>query len=105
MITFLDALLAGRLLPQPIPRMGAQLYPMFDPGAFYGLGLMVYDVTEPDGRLFWVGHSGGAPGVSAIVVWSPRQAAFAAVALSGEGSAAAFANALLKALDPPPAAP
>ena len=105
MITFLDALLAGRLLPQPVPRMGAQLYPMFDPGAFYGLGLMVYDVTEPGGRLFWVGHSGGAPGVSAIVVWSPRQAAFAAVALSGEGSAAAFANALLKALDPPPAAP
>jgi D-alanyl-D-alanine carboxypeptidase len=103
MISFLNALLAGQLLPQPVARMGASLYPMFDPGSFYGLGLMVYDVPEPGGRLLWIGHSGGAPGVSAIVVWSPRDAAFAAVSLSGEGSAAAFANTLLKALASPSA--
>jgi D-alanyl-D-alanine carboxypeptidase len=105
MIAFLHALLTGRIVPQPVARMGAQLYPMFDPGTFYGLGLMVYDVPDAAGRLVWVGHSGGAPGVNAIVVWSPRDAAFAAVSISGEGSAAAFANALLKALAPPPVAP
>ncbi|CAN7156244.1 serine hydrolase [Phenylobacterium sp. LjRoot225] len=102
MVAFLQALLGGGLLRRPGADLMAQLYPMFDAGTFYGQGLMVYDAPDQDGRLFWIGHSGGAPGVNAIVVWSPRDQAFAAVSLSGEGASAAFANALLKALAVPP---
>jgi len=77
----------------------AEPYPMFEPGTFYGLGVMLYDVG--DAHINWVGHSGGAPGVKAVSIYAPGQNAFAAVALTGDGSAEATANALLKALRGP----
>ena len=46
-------------------------------------------------------HSGGGPGVRAVVAYAPRQRAFVAVALTGDGSAEAAANLLLKALAEP----
>jgi len=46
----------------------------------------------------WVVHSGGGPGVKAVVVWSPARQAYAAIALTGEGSAEATANRLFAAL-------
>ena len=98
----LAALLGGRFLRKPLRReMTAILYPMFDPGTYYGLGMMVFEV--PDGRttLRWIGHAGGAPGASAIAIFSPGDRAIAAVALTGDGSAAAGANLLLKGLAPP----
>lgn len=93
---FLQAVLTGSLLaPATVRAMLAQSWRMFDEPMYYGLGLMLY---EPPGRqpgMVWIGHSGGAPGVKAAVVWSPTDQAYAAVALTGPGSAEAVANALL----------
>lgn len=70
-------------------------------GQFFGLGAMVYELpaspnTPPD---VWLGHSGGLPGAKAVLVWSTRQRAVAAVALSGEASPEALANRLLALLE------
>ncbi|MCE4557857.1 serine hydrolase domain-containing protein [Roseateles cellulosilyticus] len=102
MVRFWSALLGGRLIePSTVQAMTETLYPMFDPGTFYGLGAMVFDVTDSDRRLLWVGHAGGTPGAGALVVYSPADHAFAAVALTGDGPAVASVNALLKALRGP----
>ncbi len=100
MIAFLRALLSGRLLaPAQVEAMFATLYPMFDAGTFYGLGVMAMDVPESGGgSTLWLGHAGGAPGVGAMVLYSPADRAFVAAALTGDGSAAATANLLLKQL-------
>lgn len=70
-------------------------------GQFFGLGTMIYDLpaspnTPPD---VWLGHSGGLPGAKAVVVWSTRQRAVAAVALTGEAPPEALANRLLALLE------
>jgi D-alanyl-D-alanine carboxypeptidase len=70
-------------------------------GQHFGLGAMVYDLpaspnTPPD---VWLGHSGGLPGAKAVVAWSTRQRAVAAVALSGDAPAEALANRLLALLE------
>jgi D-alanyl-D-alanine carboxypeptidase len=79
--------------------MFRDLYPMFGGSPYYGLGVMVYVVPQPDGKTkLWMGHSGGAPGVNAVLAYSPSDSAFVAVALSGDGSAEATANLLLDAL-------
>lgn len=106
MVRFWAALLNGDLLdPAMLAAMTATLHPMFDPGTFYGLGMMLFDVPDGDRRLFWIGHAGGTPGASALVAYAPDDHAFVAVALTGDGSAVAAANALLKALRAPAAAP
>jgi D-alanyl-D-alanine carboxypeptidase len=102
MVAFLQALLGARILkPETTASLLRTPYPMFDPGTFYGLGLMLYDIPAQPSGLYWIGHSGGAPGVAAQIAWSPRDKAFVAVALTGEGSPPAFANALLKAFSAP----
>jgi D-alanyl-D-alanine carboxypeptidase len=99
MIRFWEALLGGRLIERShVAAMIATLHPMIDPGTFYGLGTMVFDVPDGDRRLLWIGHAGGTPGASALVVYSPADHAFAAVALTGDGSAVASVNHLLKAM-------
>lgn len=70
-------------------------------GQFFGLGTMIYDLpaspnTPPD---VWLGHSGGLPGAKAVLVWSTRQRAVAAVALTGEAPPEALANRLLALLE------
>ncbi|MDB5734535.1 MAG: hypothetical protein JWN16_1172 [Alphaproteobacteria bacterium] len=100
MLLFQQALLDGRLLNAATrARMLAEPYPMFESGTFYGLGVMLYDIANAP--INWIGHSGGAPGVKAVSIYAPGQNAFAAVALTGDGSAEATANALLKALHGP----
>lgn len=99
MARFLGALLAGRLVKRETAAlMLARLYPMFDAGTFYGLGLMLFDVPDGNRTVRWVGHAGGVPGASAIVAYSQADNAIVAVALTGDGSAAAVANFLLKTL-------
>jgi D-alanyl-D-alanine carboxypeptidase len=89
--------LTGRLLPTERVRSTLDLpWPMFDQPMAYGQGLMLYEVPEPGRPLTWIGHSGGASGVKAAMVWSPVDQAYAAVALTGPGSAEAAANALLR---------
>jgi D-alanyl-D-alanine carboxypeptidase len=101
MVRFLAALLNGELVSaETVAGMSATLYPMFDAGTFYGLGLMAFDVPDGERRLQWLGHAGGAPGAGALVIYSPADKAFVAVALTGDGPAAAAVNGLLKALRP-----
>lgn len=94
------ALLGGKLLRQEtLAAMFGQLYPMFDASGFYGLGAMVVEVPEVDGSTsLWLGHLGGAPGASAVVAYSVRDKAIVAAALTGDGSATATGNLLLKQL-------
>ena len=97
------ALLGGKLLKQDtVTAMFARLYPMFDGGSFYGLGVMVIEVPEPDGsKALWLGHLGGAPGANAVVAYSVRDGAIVAAALTGDGSATATANLLLRQVRAP----
>ncbi|MFS2180369.1 serine hydrolase domain-containing protein [Rhizobium pisi] len=102
MARFWAALLGGRLLPKHTVReMAKTLYPMFDPGTYYGLGIMVFDVTDGPRSIRWIGHAGGTPGASAIVAFSPADKAIVAVALTGDSSAVPAANMLLKVLSEP----
>jgi D-alanyl-D-alanine carboxypeptidase len=100
MVAFWRALLGGQLLKPPqVEAMFATLYPMFDTGTFYGLGVMAMDAPESaGGATVWLGHAGGASGVGAMALYSPADRAFVAVALTGDGSATATANLLLKQL-------
>ncbi|HSX62746.1 MAG TPA: serine hydrolase domain-containing protein [Tahibacter sp.] len=99
MTRFLAALFDGRLVPAAsVDAMSATLYPMFDAGLYYGLGLMVFDVPDGGGRQLWIGHAGGTPGAGALMIYAPQDRAFVAVALTGDGSAAASVNLLVKAL-------
>lgn len=94
------AVLDGRILKQEtVKSMYATLYPMLGKSPYFGLGVMVYEVPEPDGKInIWIGHSGGAPGVKAVFAYVPSRNAFVAVSLSGDGSAEATAYLLLNAL-------
>ena len=99
MVRFWSALLGGRLLkPETVTTMFARLYPMFDAGTFYGLGVMVLDVNDAGRHDTWLGHAGGSVGASAMLAYSPADRAIVAVALTGDGSAAAAANGVLKSL-------
>jgi len=97
-IQFLQAVLTGRLLADPtVQSMLAEPHQMFAEPMYYGLGLMLYEPPAQGAPVIWIGHSGGAPGAKAAMVWSPTDQAYAAVALTGPGSAEAVANALLAA--------
>ena len=100
MLRFWQALLTSELFAETnSEKMFEQLYPMFDKGTFYGRGVMLYSLPKSDSTSKqWLGHSGGMPGVKAIVVYSPEDKAFVAVALTGDGSVEATANLLLKQL-------
>lgn len=99
MVRFLAALLGGQLLkPETVDTMFATLHPMFDANTYYGLGVMVLDVADDGRQDSWLGHAGGAPGVSAMLAYSPADQAIVAVALTGDAPAAAVANGVLKTL-------
>jgi D-alanyl-D-alanine carboxypeptidase len=99
MVRFLTAVLGGKLLKdETVSAMFAQLYPMFDAGTYYGLGAMVFDVNDGGRHEVWLGHAGGAPGVEAVMAYSPADRTIVAVALTGDGPATAVANGVLKSL-------
>ncbi len=100
LVRFWSALLGGQLVkPKTVQEMFERLYPMFGQPQFYGRGVMLYEVPKPDGGTqVWLGHSGGCPGIKAVVAYAPEAGAFVAVALNNDGSAEATAHLLLKAL-------
>lgn len=100
LVRFWHALLGGQLVkPKTMQGMFERLYPMFGQPQFYGRGVMLYEVPKPDGGTqVWLGHSGGCPGIKAVVACAPEAGAFVAVALNNDGSAEATAHLLLKAL-------
>lgn len=103
MVRLWQAVLGKRLLGQEnTARLFERLYPMFDPGTYYGRGVMLYVLPDGnDGTRVWLGHSGGTPGAKAVVAYAEAEQAFVSVALSGDGSAEAAANLLLKQLSNP----
>ena len=101
MIRFWQALLTSKLLTEEDTiGLFERLYPMFDSYTFYGRGVMLYSLPDSDsGNKIWLGHSGGTPGGKAVVAYSLKKKAFVAVALTGDGSAPATAQFLLKQLE------
>lgn len=101
MIATLNALLRGQLISDSSTRaMLTLFYPMFSSPESYGRGIMVFDLDAAGapGEGQWIGHSGGAPGVKAILAYSVKDNAFVAVALTGDGPAEAVAASLLRAI-------
>jgi D-alanyl-D-alanine carboxypeptidase len=99
MVVFWHALLSGKLLMKlTIEKAFGKLYPMFDPGIYYGRGVMLYDVRNDDGEkiVWWLGHSGGTPGIKTIIAYDLNYKIFVAVAINGIGSVEAAANTLIK---------
>lgn len=95
-VRFWQGLLTGKLsTPDTVKLAFGELYPMFGLSSSYGLGVMTYGL--PDG--VWVGHSGGGPGLKAVVAYDPRRHAFVAVSLSGNKGAEATAYLLVQQLD------
>lgn len=100
MIRFWQALLTAQLLTaENTKSLFERLYPMFDSYTFYGRGVMLYALPDStSGNKIWLGHSGGTLGGNAVVAYSLTEKAFVAVALTGDGSAPATAQLLLKQL-------
>lgn len=118
MVRFWRAFMQGKLVRTATRDiMLATLYPMFDPGTFYGLGVMMVETpvlnngpnngpnigrSEQQGggqngrQKTWLGHSGGMPGVKAFVMIDPETHDYAAVALTGDGPASAIAYQMLR---------
>jgi len=77
----------------------AKLYPMYGSTMYYGQGVMVTDVLDPDNKTIWIGHSGGSPNAKGLVIYDVERETFVAMVLNVEAPAEAVANALLKLLD------
>lgn len=105
MVRFWHGLLTDQLLRRTsLDTMLSRLYPMFQGQvSFYGLGVLVNDLPGPRPDT-WVGHSGGTPEIRAEVSFSLERKAFAAAALTNNGSAQATMNLLFQALETEPAA-
>jgi len=100
MALFLRDLMSGQILPEEtVTKMLETIYPTFPEVMSYGLGIMTYDLPPEAGSQLLIGHSGGAPGARALLVYLPAKNAIAAVALTGEGSPEATVNSLLGGLD------
>lgn len=99
MVRFWQGLLGDRLLKRAtLEKMFSTLYPMFGQRvSFYGRGVMLSDIPDQPADI-WLGHSGGAPGIKAEIIYSLDSHAFVAVALNNDGSAQSTVNLLLKTL-------
>lgn len=97
MVLFWNAHLSGQLVGQPAVQAAfARLYPMYDPGTFYGRGVMLYEFQDKDQQKHvWLGHSGGTPGLRALMAYDVEAGVYVAVAMNAHVSAEAAANKLL----------
>lgn len=97
LVAFWQAYLAGRLArPETVRLAFSSLYPMFDSQElYYGRGVMIHAFEDKGRRETWQAHSGGTPGLKAVVARDIGTGIYVAVALSGPVSAEASANRLL----------
>lgn len=98
-VKFWRALMAGGLhSPEMTRHRFLRLYPMTaaPTRTWWGLGVMVSDLAADkfNPADTWLGHARTAPGMAATVAYSPRRKAFAAIALTGPGSADAALDLL-----------
>lgn len=99
MVIFLQALLTAKLYSaEHLQQAFNQLYPMYDPGTFYGKGVMLYDIPRADARINWLGHSGGAQTANAILIFDLDTQAYVAVAINDKTPAGAAVTRLLMAI-------
>lgn len=97
MVRFWQAMLAGRLTGAPALRHAFErLYPMYDPGTFYGRGVMAIEFKDGDVQNLWLGHGGGTPSAKAVIAYDTASHVFVAVAINGDVSTEAAAYRLLK---------
>jgi D-alanyl-D-alanine carboxypeptidase len=97
LVLFWQALLSGRLTsPGSIRAAYRTLYPMYDPGTFYGRGVMLIEFAGAQGAETWLGHGGGTPSARAVVAWDPRSRVFVAVAINADVSTEAAAYRLIR---------
>ncbi len=98
MVRFWQAMLARRLFGATTLRHAYEhLYPMYDPGTFYGRGVMLTEFRDGVGPPnVWLGHGGGTPSARAVVAYDVGSRVFIAVAINGDVSAEAAAFRLLK---------
>jgi D-alanyl-D-alanine carboxypeptidase len=98
MVLFWQSFLGGRIVrQQTVVRAYSQLYPMFERGMFYGRGVMLTEFADKnDEKVVWLGHSGGTPGLKAVIAYDLESRIFLAVAINGDVSAEAAANTLRK---------
>ena len=98
MVRFWQALLAGRLVGATTLRHAYEhLYPMIDPGTYYGRGVMLTEFRDAAGPPnVWLGHGGGTPSAKAVVAYDVGSRIFIAVAINGDVSAEAAAYRLLR---------
>jgi len=98
MVRFWHAVLSGKVVSRSSLSAAYQtLYQMFQPTIYYGRGVMLYDVKNDRGEreVWWLGHSGGTPGLKAIIARDIDSGIYVAVALNNAASAEASANKLL----------
>ena len=99
MLIVLHAVLSARLFAESHLRLAlSELHPMFGSSMHYGRGLMVVDLPEPDNPTVWLGHTGGAPGAKAVLVYDTQREALIALVGNRQFQGEALANALLKTL-------
>jgi D-alanyl-D-alanine carboxypeptidase len=101
MLLFLAHRLTGRASSAQARDLSFQdLYPMFgSTNNYYGRGVMVMLVPDPDKPTIWLGHSGGSPNAKAFVLFDVERQVFLSIVINTQGPAEAIANSLLKALD------
>jgi D-alanyl-D-alanine carboxypeptidase len=107
-VRFWRAVLGGGLGGAEITRHRfLRLYPMTAEPArtHWGFGVMVSDLAADSSNLadVWLGLARSRPGASAAVAYSVRKRAFAAVALTGPGSAEEVIDLLLLGVQADPA--
>lgn len=100
MVGFWRAVLSGSLVSQEtILQAYGRLYPMSEPGLFYGRGVMLSEFGDKEGvSHMWLGHSGGTPSAKAVIAYDVTERVLIAVAFNGDVSAEAAANKLLAEL-------
>ena len=97
MVVFLAVLLSGRVYPENLLRGSLEeLYPMFNPGTYYGRGIMLYDIDRDSDSVNWVGHGGGSASVKAIVAYDRDRRVFVSVAVNADVPVEAIAYRLVE---------
>lgn len=101
MLRFLSAYLSAEIVSTTLrDRALSDLYPMFGTPMYYGRGVMVIDVPDPDRPTLWIGHLGGSPNAKALLIYDRDRDVYLALVLNTNAPAEAIANTILKDLDP-----
>jgi len=100
MVSFLHSILSGGMLrPGSRDQAFSKRYPMFGQAESYGRGVMVLPVPDPEFTTTWIGHTGGAPGAKAVLIYDTKRQVYMAVSINRQAAAEAIANNMLKTLD------